>query len=51
MKARRIISAAMAAMLALGSTAFAVDEQPKTERIVTTQNGTGYTVSSVGRCV
>lgn len=51
MKARRIISAAMAAMLALGSTAFAVDEQPKTERIVTTQNGTGYTVSSVGRHV
>lgn len=41
----------MAAMLALGSTAFAVDEQPKTERIVTTQNGTGYTVSSVGRHV
>ena len=31
MKARRIISAAVAAMLALGSTAFAVDEQPKTE--------------------
>ena len=51
MKARRIISAAMAAMLALGSTAFAVDEQPQTERIVTTQNGTGYTVSSVGRHV
>lgn len=51
MKARRIISAAVAAMLALGSTAFAVDEQPKTERIVTTQNGTGYTVSSVGRHV
>ena len=51
MKARRIISAAMAAMLALGSTAFAVDEQPKTERIVTTQNGTGYTVSSVGQHV
>ena len=51
MKARRIISAAMAAMLALGSTAFAVGEQPKTERIVTTQNGTGYTVSSVGRHV
>ena len=51
MKARRIISAAMAAMLALGSTAFAADGQPKTERIVTTQNGTGYTVSSVGRHV
>lgn len=51
MKAKRLISAALAAMLALGSTAFAVDEQPKTERIVTTQNGTGYTVSSVGRHV
>ena len=52
MKAKRLISAAMAAMLALGSTAFAVDEPPaKTERIVTTQNGTGYTVSSVGRHV
>lgn len=42
----------MAAMLALSPTAFAVDGQPaKTERIVTTQNGTGYTVSSVGRHV
>ena len=52
MKAKRLISAALAAMLALGSTAFAVDEPPaKTERIVTTQNGTGYTVSSVGRHV
>ena len=52
MKAKRLISAAMAAMLALGSTAFAVDEPPaRTERIVTTQNGTGYTVSSVGRHV
>lgn len=52
MKAKRLISAALAAMLALGSTAFAVDEPlAKTERIVTTQNGTGYTVSSVGRHV
>ena len=51
MKAKRLVSAAMAAMLALGSTAFAADGQPKTERIVTTQNGTGYTVSSVGRHV
>ena len=51
MKAKRLISAALAAVMALGSTAFAVDEQPKTERIVTTQNGTGYTVSSVGRHV
>lgn len=52
MKAKRLISAALAAMLALGSTAFAVGEPPaKTERIVTTQNGTGYTVSSVGRHV
>ena len=52
MKAKRLISAALAAMLALGSTAFAVDEPPaKTESIVTTQNGTGYTVSSVGRHV
>lgn len=51
MKAKRLVSAAMAAMLALGSTAFATDGQPKTERIVTTQNGTGYTVSSVGRHV
>ena len=52
MKAKRLISAALAAMLAPGSSAFAVDEPPaKTERIVTTQNGTGYTVSSVGRHV
>ena len=52
MKAKRLISAALAAAMALGSTAFAADEQPaKTERIVTTQNGTGYTVSSVGRHV
>ena len=52
MKAKRLVSAAMAAMLALGSTAFATDGQPKTERIVTTQNGTGYTcLLYTSRCV
>lgn len=48
MKIRRLICAALAASLALCPAAFAADT-PKTDRIVTTQNGTGYSVSSVGR--
>ena len=62
MKIRRLICAALAASLALCPAAFAADtapktdriaafaaDTPKTDRIVTTQNGTGYSVSSVGR--
>ena len=49
MKIRRLICAALAASLALCPAAFAADTAPKTDRIVTTQNGTGYSVSSVGR--
>ncbi|MFQ9974963.1 MAG: hypothetical protein ACLRVN_01070 [Butyricicoccus sp.] len=48
MKIRRLICAALATSLALCPAAFAADT-PKTDRIVTTQNGTGYSVSSVGR--
>ncbi len=48
MKVRRLICAALAASLALCPAAFAADT-PKTDRVVTTQNGTGYSVSSVGR--
>lgn len=49
MKIRRLICAALAASLALCPAAFAADTAPKTDRIVTTQNGTGYSASSVGR--
>lgn len=49
MKIRRLICAALAASLALCPAAFAAWTPPKTDRIVTTQNGTGYSVSSVGR--
>ena len=49
MKIRRLICAALAASLALCPAAFAADTAPKTDRIVTTQNGTGYSVSSVAR--
>ena len=50
MKVRRILSTALAAALMFSSSAYAADTTPK-ERIVTTQNGTGYTVSSVGQHV
>lgn len=49
MKIRRLTCLALAASLALSPAAFAADATPKTDRVITTQTGTGYTVSSVGR--
>ena len=48
MKIRRLVCAALAASM-LCPAAFAADTQAKTDRIVTTQTGTGYSVSSVGQ--
>ena len=48
MKIRRLVCAALAASM-LCPAAFAADTPAKTDRIVTTQTGTGYSVSSVGQ--
>lgn len=48
MKRKQLIGAALATALALTPAALAAEQG---QRIVTTQNGTGYTVSSVGRHV
>lgn len=49
MNMKRILSAIMASAMMLTTFAGAVDAEPKTDRTVTTVNGTGYTVSSVGK--
>ena len=51
MKVKRFAGAAMAVLLTLSEPALAADMEKGAERIITTQNGTGYTVSSLGRHV